>query len=244
MDRVKDSISQSPILQCSIFDSYYVRPQTLKSYRFFALFAMTIICFFTFRNLYEFRHLTGWGEVVVEIYFIFISLCYFIYKDDKTPSSQSPFALWKMAHLFGVLAFTLQIFIPLLYWGWVISTNALKNREEILLTITTHAITASIIWVDSAFNKLEYYPSHAVFLFVFCTVYTTANYIVSKAVGIPVYKALNWEGIDSIFKVLLGYLIIYLGFGLGWYLAKRKAQKIQIDESDSKYLNVENMEQI
>jgi len=149
-----------------------------------------------------------------------------------------------MAHLFGVLAFTLQIFIPLLYWGWVISTNALKNREEILLTITTHAITASLIWIDSAFNKLEYYPSHAVFLFIFCTIYTIVNYIVSKAVGIPVYKVLNWEGIDSIFIVILGLFIIYVGFVLGWYLAKRKAQKIKIEEYDAKYLNVENMEQI
>jgi len=243
MNNLKDSIIQSPSDECQIFKSLYIKPQTLKTYRFFALFAMTIICFWTFRNLYEFRYLTRWGEVIVQIYFALIVSSYFVYKDQKVLPSNNPFALWKMAHLFGVIAFTLQLFIPLLYWAWVIETNALKDRKEILLTITTHAVTAALIWIDATFNRLEYYRKHAIFLFGFCTLYAIVNYVVSKVVGDPVYKALNWQGIDSIFKLLSGYFIVYLGFVLGWFIAKRKSQKVSKDQEE-KYHNIENIEAI
>jgi len=227
MGKIHDFLWQSSTPECNIFDSFIISRNTLRNYRFLACAAMIFIYFWTVRGLFtSFKFLTRWGEFFVGMYFILACLCYFIYKDERDTERSGPYALWKWAHIFGEIAFTLQVLIPIFYWKFVFGTETLPEAYEtwIWKTIAAHGVTAGFIWLDVFFNRVKFYVNHAVPLLMFGTFYMIINFTVTKVTGTPVYQPLDFQSLKTLVLLCGAMILTVIGFVLGLVITRVKAK--------------------
>jgi len=229
MGKIHNFLWQSSTPECSLFDSILISRRALQAYRFISCALMIWIFFWTVRGvLASFRFLTRWGIFWVALYFMLTCLCYFVYRDESDIKKSGPFALWKFTNVIGEMAFTLQVLIPIFYWGFVYGTEKLSEPFEtwIYKTIAAHGVTAAFIWVDIAFSRLKFYKNHSVIIVIFGILYCIINFSVTKYTGEPVYKPIDWKTFKS-FVLLGGALVLILaGFVLGLFITRIKSKAL------------------
>lgn len=121
-------------------------------------------------------------------------ISYIVYRSPEAHKSRT--FLWKAANFFFEISFTLEILIPIFYWGILYSKIPFDHEgDRFFATVCVHLITAMTLWIDMCFNMIPFYKRHLYLILAFGMCYNVINFVVTKVNGYPVYPGLGWDDV-------------------------------------------------
>lgn len=246
MSKVNDFLWGSTTDECTIKDSYIISKSTLKAYRIFSCIAMIAMYFWIAqgqgRMFLPLQYLTNWGMTLGLLYFVGVSYCYIVYKNDDHASSENPNAFWKLVVMLGETSFCMQVLIVPYFWILLYPKMAGTYEGTMFLqTVCSHGGAAALIWIEIMFNKTRFYKRHIFVVLLFGLMYIAINGIYTKMTGRLVYSNLTWKSIATLYYILASLFVVCIGFWIGMALTKLKFRKNEQPSGIEYYLVVINL---
>jgi hypothetical protein len=236
MRSVHDYLWESSNPKLTFLESNYLSPRGLAIYRTIAALLMLPIFYFgtfAFPNFVSnIPYLTHWGTTLATLYFICVSLCYWIYKKPSPNNVYSPYAFWKFTQILCEIACTLEIVITPAVWIAILFFHAEDHFHYVWWqNISVHFITGFLIFIDTIISNIKFYKRHWIIIALVIASYLTINYFYTEAEG-PVYWVLTWQDDSATYILSIGTMLVFLGaFALGVWITKPKFRNVENKES-------------
>ena len=216
-----------------IGDSFFISRHVLWAIRVFALILHAFFIIYhriIQRKRYDdLEYLTPWGLLLSFIFYLtaVIEQGHIIFS-GKPLNYKSKRLLAYISHITYEVAFSVQLTIVILYWGFVYPKETQKWKGDWMDHINAcfeNGGTLILLYVDQAFNLILFRVKHFLVVLAFYGAYFIANISVSLSRGIPVYSQLTWKNLRSYLLVVLIIVAAALNFATGYCISKRKVAR-------------------
>jgi len=203
--------------------SYFVKPKTHKILRIAAMifhlsFVVGACIYFTLSQIYNaLGYMTYWGVLLGLIYFTLINFVY------KSPSHTK---LWRFTYILGEVAFAVEFLICMFICVFLFSILFANTStwEYIIYEVVLHGLIIVFLWLEIAFNGMEFPKKHVWFLVIVLGLYGVTNYVYTEyLVGRPLYPIITWTNYITYLVFAGSFLVAMAGYFLGtWQYGAKK----------------------